>query len=90
MNISELYSIFSATYNQLYNSFSEATDTIESIFAGMFDDSMKTDPDFKQTMKELVEYREDFISSDREAAAAAIAYITMKRREAFKKLTQTA
>ena len=71
--------------------FAEAFDTVYSaLYSGdelveygkavdEFDNRMRTDDDFKSAVKRFVEYRHDFVSSDRECAAFVLALGAWRR-----------
>lgn len=68
--MNELLEKFGTIYTALYNR------TYTGPTAGLvekFDSLLKTDPDFKALVCDFVKAREDFISSDREAAAFMLA-----------------
>ena len=90
MDIKELLKVYSDTYGFLYENTAEGFQIIEADYAGLFDDAMKNDPDFKKTIQEAAAYRQDIFSSDRECAAIVLAYKIMERREMIKAALKTA
>jgi hypothetical protein len=71
---------FCKLYNKAYNKFyvndergDRETDMVERILSGEFDRRITSSPDFKALITSFVEYRGDFISSDRECAAFLVA-----------------
>jgi hypothetical protein len=68
--MNELLKKFGKTYNELYNGTYKGTTTG---LVKRFDELIHTNPDFKNLVCEFVKARQDFISSDREAAAFMIA-----------------
>lgn len=97
MDIKELLKVYSDTYGFLcefsytnpYNT-AEGFQIIKADYAGLFDDAMKNDPDFKKTIQKAAAYRQDIFSSDRECAAIVLAYKIMERREMIKAALKTA
>jgi len=68
--MNKLLETFGTIYTALYNG------TCKESTAGLvkkFDDLLKTNPDFKNLVCEFVKARQDYISSDREAAAFMLA-----------------
>ena len=88
MNINELLKEYGKTYNFLYETHNDLIGIIKSDYAELFSEALTNDQDFKNAVHEAVKIREDVFSSDREAAAFAIAYKVIKRREAIKKLAK--
>lgn len=85
-----LLNTFNSTYKYLYDQ--ETTENaaviymLENPYIDNFDDNLKTDPDFKNLVSKFNEYRQDIISSDREAAAFMIAYYIIEQRKQHEKL----
>lgn len=75
-NINEFLAAFNKEYQFLYDSedyvagYSEAVET--------FDELIKTKEEFKSFVIEFAQFRQDFISSDREAAAFMFALEAME------------
>jgi len=68
--MNELLEKFGTIYTAIYNG------TCRESTTGLvkkFDELLKADPDFKNLVCDFVKAREDFISSDREAAAFMLA-----------------
>ena len=79
MDIKRFLEIYKDTYRDLYNNRSELSYIVVSDYAVIFDDSMGTDPDFTDTIFKAVDDRGDKFTSDRECAAAVLAYKIMQR-----------
>lgn len=85
-----LLNTFNSTYKYLYDQ--ETTENaaviymLENPYIDNFDDNLKTDPDFKNLVSKFNKYRQDIISSDREAAAFMIAYYIIEQRKQHEKL----
>lgn len=74
---------FNAAYDRLYNN---AFITKEETSAGdAFDNKVKSDPWYKALVQDFFKARQDFISSDREAAAFEIALQTCLQRQEQRK-----
>lgn len=85
--LKEFSLIFRNTYDFLYGGGEPAT-IIEGGYCGLHDEMMKTDPEYKAAMMDFIKYREDPITSDREAAAAFISYQVIERRQQLKRILQ--
>ena len=49
--LTELYNIYTDTYEELYNSHTELTEIIESHFCRLHDNDMKHDPDYRKAVQ---------------------------------------
>ena len=72
MNIAKFFDQFNKEYKFLYDNNDNVAGFREAVQA--FDEFL---PEHKEFVSEFVKYREDFISSDREAAAFMFALETM-------------
>ena len=86
--LEELASIYSETYTQLYESDTELSQIIESTFCKAHDKDIKSDPDYREAVKALANYREDIFTSDRECAAVYLATMILQRRDYMKHLAE--
>jgi hypothetical protein len=86
--LTELYNIYTDTYEELYNSHTELTEIIESHFCRLHDNDMKHDPDYRKAVQTIAEYREDIFSSDRECAAMYLAVLKLERRDNLKRIAE--
>lgn len=74
---------FNAAYDRLYNNAFITSE--ESSASNVFDNKIKSDPWYKSLVQDFVKARQDFISSDREAAAFEIALQTCLQRQEQRK-----
>lgn len=70
---------FNAAYDRLYNNAFITSE--ETSASNVFDNKIKSDPWYKCLVQDFVKARQDFISSDREAAAFEIALQTCLQRQ---------
>lgn len=70
---------FNAAYDRLYNNAFITSE--ETSASNVFDNKIKSDPWYKSLVQDFVKARQDFISSDREAAAFEIALQTCLQRQ---------
>lgn len=87
MDIKEFLAVYADIYNKLYEMRLEFIDIIEADYASIFEDARQEEKDFNKTITEAAKVRQDLFTSDRECAAAVLAYKVMQRREMFKRLT---
>ena len=74
---------FNAAYDRLYNNAFITSE--ETSASNVFDNKKKSDPWYKSLVQDFVKARQDFISSDREAAAFEIALQTCLQRQEQRK-----
>lgn len=74
---------FNAAYDRLYNNAFITSE--ETSASNVFDNKKKSDPWYKSLVQDFVKARQDFISSDREAAAFEIALQTCLQRHEQRK-----
>lgn len=74
---------FNAAYDRLYNNAFITSE--ETSASNVFDNKKKSDPWYKSLVQDFVKARQDFISSDREAAAFEIALQTCLNRQQKRK-----
>lgn len=86
-DMDQLLREFNSVYDRLYNDPSPGTFvTAEEVSAKVtFDQKMKTDPWYNNLVCDFVKARQDFISSDREAAAFELAFQTCLQRQKQRK-----
>ena len=77
INIHKFSELFAEIYDYLYNTRSAYDAQMERAAAEKFDNAMKTSANFRAFVSEYVDFRKDFISSDREAAAFVLALDTL-------------
>lgn len=70
---------FNAAYDRLYNNAFITSE--ETSVSNVFDNKIKSDPWYKALVQDFVKARQDFISSNREAAAFEIALQTCLQRQ---------
>lgn len=75
VNIKTFLSQFKKEYNFLYDNYDRVAGYSEAV--DEFDDRIRTSENFKNFVGEFSNYRGDFISSDREAAAFMFAMESM-------------
>lgn len=74
---------FNAAYDRLYNNAFITSE--ETSASNVFDNKIKSDPWYKSLVQDFVKARQDFISSNREAAAFEIALQTCLQRQEQRK-----
>lgn len=74
---------FNAAYDRLYNNAFITSE--ETSASNVFDNKIKSDPWYKALVQDFVKARQDFISSNREAAAFEIALQTCLQRQQQRK-----
>ena len=78
MNIDELLHQYGRIYNFFYNNAEPWVMVIVRALMLEHDLNMESDPEYRATIQAAVKAREDYFSSDREAAAIALAYKVMQ------------
>lgn len=73
IDLDELYTLYTAEYSRLYNSDDPDDKKAEQNAAKVFDDKSQNDPVFHALVDRMIQKMDDFISSDREAAAFVLA-----------------
>ena len=73
IDLDKLYTLYTAEYSRLYNSDYPADEKAEQNAAKVFDDKSQNDPVFHALVDRMIQKMDDFISSDREAAAFVLA-----------------
>lgn len=73
IDLDKLYDLYTAEYSRLYNSDDPDDEKAERNAAKVFDDKSQNDPVFHALVDRMIHKMEDFISSDREAAAFVLA-----------------
>ncbi len=73
IDLDKLYTLYTAEYSRLYNSDGPDDEKAERNAAKVFDDKSQNDPVFHALVDRMIQKMDDFISSDREAAAFVLA-----------------
>lgn len=73
IDLDKLYTLYTAEYSRLYNSNDPDDEKAEQNAAKVFDDKSQNDPVFHALVDRMIHKLDDFISSDREAAAFVLA-----------------
>lgn len=73
IDLDKLYTLYTAEYSRLYNSDGPDDEKAEQNAAKVFDDKSQNDPVFHALVGRMIQKMDDFISSDREAAAFVLA-----------------
>lgn len=73
IDLDKLYTLYTAEYSRLYNSDDPDDKKAEQNAAKVFDDKSQNDPVFHALVDRMIQKMDDFISSDREAAAFVLA-----------------
>lgn len=73
IDLDKLYTLYTAEYSRLYNSDGPDDEKAEQNAAKVFDDKSQNDPVFHALVDRMIQKMDDFISSDREAAAFVLA-----------------
>lgn len=73
IDLDKLYTLYTAEYSRLYNSDGPDDKKAEQNAAKVFDDKSQNDPVFHALVDRMIQKMDDFISSDREAAAFVLA-----------------
>lgn len=73
IDLDKLYTLYTAEYSHLYNSDDPDDEKAEQNAAKVFDDKSQNDPVFHALVDRMIHKLDDFISSDREAAAFVLA-----------------
>lgn len=73
IDLDKLYTLYTAEYSRLYNSDDPDDEKAEQNAAKVFDDKSQNDPVFHALVGRMIHKLDDFISSDREAAAFVLA-----------------
>lgn len=73
IDLDKLYTLYTAEYSRLYNSDDPDDEKAERNAAKVFDDKSQNDPVFHALVDRMIQKMDDFISSDREAAAFVLA-----------------
>lgn len=73
IDLDKLYTLYTAEYSRLYNSDDPDDEKAEQNAAKVFDDKSQNDPVFHALVDRMIQKMDDFISSDREAAAFVLA-----------------
>lgn len=73
IDLDKLYTLYTAEYSHLYNSDDPDDEKAEQNAAKVFDDKSQNDPVFHALVDRMIRKLDDFISSDREAAAFVLA-----------------
>lgn len=73
IDLDKLYTLYTAEYSRLYNSDGPDDEKAEQNASKVFDDKSQNDPVFHALVDRMVQKMDDFISSDREAAAFVLA-----------------
>ena len=73
IDLDKLYTLCTAEYSRLYNSDDPDDEKAEQNAAKVFDDKSQNDPVFHALVDRMIHKLDDFISSDREAAAFVLA-----------------
>lgn len=73
IDLDKLYTLYTAEYSRLYNSNDPDGEKAERNAAKVFDDKSQNDPIFHALVDRMIQKMDDFISSDREAAAFVLA-----------------
>lgn len=73
IDLDKLYTLYTAEYSRLYNSDDPDDEKAEQNAAKVFDDKSQNDPVFHALVGRMIQKMDDFISSDREAAAFVLA-----------------
>ena len=73
IDLDKLYTLYTAEYSRLYNSDGPDDEKAEQNAAKVFDDKSQNDPVFHALVDRMIQKMDDFISSDREAAAFVMA-----------------
>ena len=73
IDLDKLYTLSPAEYSRLYNSDGPDDEKAEQNAAKVFDDKSQNDPVFHALVDRMIQKMDDFISSDREAAAFVLA-----------------
>lgn len=73
IDLDKLYTLYTAEYSRLYNSDDPDDEKAEQNAAKVFDDKSQNDPVFHSLVDRMIQKMDDFISSDREAAAFVLA-----------------
>lgn len=73
IDLDKLYTLYTAEYSRLYNSDDPNDEKAEQNAAKVFNDKSQNDPVFHALVGRMIQKMDDFISSDREAAAFVLA-----------------
>lgn len=81
IDLDKLYTLYTAEYSRLYNSDDPDDEKAERNAAKVFDDKSQNDPVFHALVDRMIHKLDDFISSDREAAAFVLALYKLNAPE---------
>ena len=76
IDLDKLYILYTEEYSRLYNSNDPDDEKAEQNAAKVFDDKSQNDPVFHALVDRMIHKLDDFISSDREAAAFVLAPVS--------------